>query len=539
MTLRRRTIGAVVAALVAVTVAVAIFTGVGRPPGVDPQVSPSPAVTGEATGAPTEPAAVDASQFVSRDGDAFVLAGEPFLAAGSNNYRPMFLDPAVVDQVMAAAADNGHTVLRAWAFNDIGDPDDPATSIDPQNTTTYFQYWDTDAGAPAFNEGEKGLEALDRMVASAKEHDVRLVLPFVNNWGPFGGMDQYVSWAGAEYHSDFYTDEQIRQWYKDWVEHLLTRVNTITGVAYRDEPTIMAWELANEARCLAAGDYEAGPDCTTETITAWATEMAAFVKSIDGNHLVGFGDEGFMCEPGADHFAYDCSQGTDSRAIAQIEDIDMVGLHVYPDHWGTTVDWSEQWILDHVALAAEVDKPVFIGELGWRGQAPRNAVFHQWLSAYFEQGGDVALYWLMQPRDEYSTPPDSDGFTAYCPGAVCTQVGMWTRSLNGETDLPPVADTDVLVSSVDLVGSVDLLANDVSLASELDRTSVDLDPATDGVQATLSTPEGELSVADGVLTFTPVAGWSGRSQLTYTVADLAGRVGEPASVTVRVTAIDG
>ncbi len=75
-------------------------------------------------------------EFVTADGEQFMLEGEPFYAAGTNNYRPMFLPPEVVDQLMAAAADANMPVLRAWAFNDIGDPADPTTSIDPQNTVT-------------------------------------------------------------------------------------------------------------------------------------------------------------------------------------------------------------------------------------------------------------------------------------------------------------------------------------------------------------------------------------------------------------------
>ena len=55
---------------------------------------------------------------------------------------------------------------------------------------------------------------------------------------------------------------QLREWYKDWAATLIARVNTITGVAYRDEPAIFAWELANEPRCYGSGDYSSTGNCT-------------------------------------------------------------------------------------------------------------------------------------------------------------------------------------------------------------------------------------------------------------------------------------
>ena len=146
----------------------------------------------------------------------------------------------------------------------------------------------------------------------------------------------------------------------------------------------------------------------------------------------------------------------------------------------------------------------------------------------------MALYWIMQPRDEFSTPPDSDGFTAYCPGAVCTQVGQWTLAYrDGQRELPPVAEVDVLMTVVGEPGSVDLLADDVSLFSTLDAASVDLDPEADGVQSELSTADGELAVVDGVLTFTPAPGYSGRSEVMYVVSDAEGLVSAPVLVATR------
>ena len=44
--------------------------------------------------------------------------------------------------------------------------------------------------------------------------------------------------------------------------------------------------------------------CTTTTITNWASTISAYIKSIDHNHLVGLGDEGFYNEANGPNYPY-------------------------------------------------------------------------------------------------------------------------------------------------------------------------------------------------------------------------------------------
>ena len=43
--------------------------------------------------------------------------------------------------------------------------------------------------------------------------------------------------------SDFYASTIVQQDFQDFIHYILTRVNTITGVAYKDDPSIMGWQL--------------------------------------------------------------------------------------------------------------------------------------------------------------------------------------------------------------------------------------------------------------------------------------------------------
>ena len=82
------------------------------------------------------------------------------------------------------------------ARSDIGDPNDPSTSRLAPADGVYFQYWDAAAGARGVQRRTQWTAALDYVLAQAGALGLKLVIPFVNNWNDFGGMDQYVL-AGA------------------------------------------------------------------------------------------------------------------------------------------------------------------------------------------------------------------------------------------------------------------------------------------------------------------------------------------------------
>src|SRR5262249_21528395 len=217
-------------------------------------------------------------------------------AVGASNYYLMYKSTASVDNVLNAAVAAGFNTIRLWGSLDIGNQDG-SNSIRGKAEGVYFHYWN--GTAPAFNDGANGLEHLDYVIFRAGQLGLRLIIPFVNNWNDFGGMDQYVRWRGGQYHDDFYTDPVVRTWYKEWIAHLLNRVNVFNGVAYKDDPTIMTWELGNEPRCKSGGVYPSSGSCTTQTLIAWADDASAFVKTVDANHLVSVGDEGFYCVLGS------------------------------------------------------------------------------------------------------------------------------------------------------------------------------------------------------------------------------------------------
>lgn len=497
-------------------------------------------LAGPATGpaAATPPTAETdrpSSGFVTRQGKDLRLDGRPFRFAGSNNYYLMYSSPLMVDDVFADARAAGFTVLRTWGFLDIGNQDG-SNSVRGKQDGIYFQYWDGDS--PAYNDGPDGLEKLDYVLDSARRHGIKLVIPLTNNWNDFGGMDQYVRWANGSFHDDFYTNPVIRGWYQDWISHVLNRVNTRTGVAYKDDPTVMAWELGNEPRCLSAGAYPRSPGCTTATLTGWADQISRHIKSVDRNHLVGVGDEGFFCvDPGHEDWTRNCGEGVDTVALAGLPAIDMMSFHIYPTAWSKDLAWTFDWISQHVREANRIGKPVFWGEFGWLDKATRNTVYKAWTDLFDREGGDGWLYWILSGVQNDGTPyPDFDGFTVYCPSPVCQTLTNAGAELAGpERSRPPVADHDSAVVEADQPATLTPAGNDIAYRTTLRPATIDLDPAAAGQQRAVTVPGGSFVLGpDGTVSFTPTTGFAGRAGAGYTIRDAAGRLSNVADLTVTV-----
>jgi mannan endo-1,4-beta-mannosidase len=475
--------------------------------------------------------------FVEREGSELRLHDRPFAFGGANNYYLMYKSQFMVDDALTRASSEGVSVVRNWGAIDIGNQDDTNSVSGKADGVVYFHYWD--GAKPAFNDGADGLEHLDYVIYRAGQLGLKLIIPLVNNWSDFGGMDQYVRWLGGASHDQFYSDHTIRGWYKEWIRHLLERTNSITGVPYKDDPTILAWELANEPRCAGSGDYPTSAGCTTQTLIDWADDVSDFVKRVDSRHLVEVGDEGFYCIPGSTDVTENCSQGVDTVAFARLRNIDSMSFHLYPDSWGKDAAWGTEWIERHFRDARRIGKPAVLGEFGLLDQSTRNPNYKTWTDAVLREGGTGAVYWMLAgEQDDGTLYPDFDGYAVYCPGPICQAFGNFAAMTRAERILPfpPVADVDTAVTVSPAPVTLNPPANDVAYdGAHIVPASLDLDPSTPGRQTTLAVSGGAFAAAkDGTVVFTPEANFGGTAQASYVISDSFGRTSNVATLTVTV-----
>lgn len=372
---------------------------------------------------PAPPPRADAPPHDDGQLPRFVVDGKPFCFVGANNYYLTYKPRPMVDSLLEGARAAGLGLIRIWGFIDAGVAPGPSARVPGAKDGVFFQYWNTNKKRPERHDGANGLERLDYVIFRAKSLGLKLIVVLVNGQPDFGGMAQYRAWYGLRDESAFYTDERVKRAYRTWTESLLKRASTIDGVPYAEDPTIFAWELANEPRCVTS-EGTATRGCDPRVITAWASEMSAYVKSLAPRHMVSVGDEGFFAgSPG--QFAYDGHVGVDHAALLALDTVDFGTFHLFPDNWNLETSFGEQWITDHLKAARAAGKPTILEEYGtivnrdaagaitW-GAERRATTYGAWNELVIRGGGSAAMAWLLVDKDERGVRyPDYDNYSIY------------------------------------------------------------------------------------------------------------------------------
>lgn len=295
-------------------------------------------------------------QFITRRGDQlidgdqafrFISFNIPNLQLVEDNYAPGAKSPWIwpnefeLTDALESVRQMGGSVVRTYVLSvrrevgaDIGEH-------------VYVR------GPGEFN--EEAFRALDLAIEVANKTGVRLIIPLVDNWKWQGGRGEYAAFRGKQ-PDDFWTDEQLIADFETTIRFVLTRVNTRTGVAYKDDPAILAWETGNEL----------------DSPPAWTSRIAEFIKQLDPNHLVIDG------------------RSLHGVPVESLDDpnVDVITTHHYPN--GEDTNYAPAIIA--AAEACRGKKPYFVGEFGFAPLADMEKTY----DAVITSGASGALLWSLR-----------------------------------------------------------------------------------------------------------------------------------------------
>ena len=291
----------------------------------DARRAPGPAA------APLDAPAIPDGEFVTRSGTSLELNGEPYRFAGINIYNANsdgwcgyeMRSPGRLAAALGTL-DPGTNAIRAWFTQPLS-----------QNAAGTARDW----------------SAFDNTLAQARARGIRVIVTLSNHWGECGNRVATGTKSPDWYQSGYMAVEpgQLTS-YLDYVGEVVSR--------YRNDPTILFWQLMNEAETkdLVTGDCAAGGETILHD---FAADVSSVIKTVDNNHLVSLGTLGGpQCGPHREGF----------RTVHDVPTVDVCEYHDYsPTEALPTFNYGDGYdngLVSRVAICHDLGKPIFVGESG-------------------------------------------------------------------------------------------------------------------------------------------------------------------------------
>ena len=330
-------------------------------------------------------------EFVHHSGDELTLGGQQFRYGGVNiewlglmNYG--VYDPTgtrypsrlEIDDALDTAKAMGASVIRSQT---LGDSVGCGLCIEPK--------------PGEFN--PEAFRRIDYVVKAAHDRGLRLVFTLIGDcdeWCDMSGASMYFKNRGPAGSKDFFTDPAIITQFERHINELLNHTNSLTGIKYKDDPTILAWENCN--MCGLVVKFLA-PDQPTSAFVSWVDTIGSYVKSIDTKHLYQ-DDSGF--------FLLD-----KSGAALDTKTTDIITSEYYP-HWDKVFDLGEkttpQTFSKHAVAVTAKGKVYIVDEFGWDNTNWSTRDDLQTVLKAIESDPKISgdLYWALQAHaDSFGWQP--------------------------------------------------------------------------------------------------------------------------------------
>ncbi len=417
------------------------------------------------------PPQATADAFVTRDGARLTLQGRPFRFGGTNLYW-LGLDENVggvahptyfrIDDALRTARAMNATVVRSHTLG---------TSLGC-----------ADCIQPALGRyNEQAFAPIDYAVARSRALGLRLVVPLTDQWTYYsGGHTDLTEWLGLADPKAFYTDPRAIAAYKDYISHVLDHVNPYTGLAYKDDPTIMSWSLGNELN---------------DMTPAWTDDIGAHLHRLAPHQLVSAGRQ----------------RGVDAAALGSSQ-VDIVDVHYYPSSAATEA-------ADARTVTAR-GKVYLAGEHGTTSVTAADA-----LALADDPNVTGALSWsLFGHADDHGYVQHDDGFTLHYPGdtpamhATVLAESAFARILADDPGRPAVPVTPPVVTAV----TKDSGINQIAWRGAAGADGYRVERSAKGPDGPFA-PVGPATLSDDDAPWTDTATPSGPAWYRVVALDRAGR----------------